>query len=71
LSGSPAGNSSDKTRSTSHNLSRDELFDRIHPHLAVHLVPPGAVILGREDELEEVVGQGAEVDWIDTSSEWW
>lgn len=25
---------------TSHNLSRDELFDRIHPHLAVHLVPP-------------------------------
>ncbi|TKA53678.1 hypothetical protein B0A53_03720 [Rhodotorula sp. CCFEE 5036] len=37
---SPAGNSSDKTRSTSHNLSRDELFDRIHPHLAVHLVPP-------------------------------
>jgi hypothetical protein len=41
---SPAGNSSDKTRSTSHNLSRDELFDR---------------------------GQGAEVDWIDTSSEWW
>lgn len=36
----PAGNSSDNTRSTSHNLSRDELFDRIHPHLAVHLVPP-------------------------------
>ncbi|KWU45967.1 hypothetical protein RHOSPDRAFT_32446 [Rhodotorula sp. JG-1b] len=36
----PAGTSSDNTRSTSHNLSRDELFDRIHPHLAVHLVPP-------------------------------
>ncbi|GAA5993064.1 hypothetical protein JCM10908_003087 [Rhodotorula pacifica] len=25
---------------TSHSLSRDELFDRIHPHLAVRLIPP-------------------------------
>lgn len=37
---SPAGNRSDSARPTSHNLSRDELFDRIHPHVAVHLVRP-------------------------------